>query len=160
MWTITGRNRRRRTRSGPAAPNPERIRPRGPQWRRANLHAAANLLHLTQRLHLAPGQWRAYKIAWLGACVLYDREALVAAGGYDFWRRVPANHAGEDVAAQLRVLARSGGAGVLPSGAYHLESPTTVPDRDMECFDESGVAEELAGSGHDLHDRDVRDERG
>src|SRR5256885_633013 len=104
-----------------------------------------NLLHLTERLHLAPGQWRAYKVAWIGACVLYDRAALVAAGGYDFWSRVPANHAGEDVAAQLRVLARAGGAGIVPSGAYHLESPTTVPDRDMECFDESAVAEELAG---------------
>ena len=142
-----------------APPVPERIRPRGPQWRRANLHAAANLLHVQQRLHLAPGQWRAYKVAWLGACVLYDREKLVAAGGYDFWRRVPPSHAGEDVAAQLRVLARSGGAGVLPSGAYHLESPTTVPDRDMECFDESGFTEEFLGGGDHLDDRDVGDER-
>jgi GT2 family glycosyltransferase len=141
-------------------PEPERIRPRGPQWRRANLHAAANLLHLTRRLDLAPGQWRAYKVAWLGACVLYDRAALLAAGGYDFWSRVPANHAGEDVAAQLRVLARSGGAGVLPSGAYHLETPTTVPDREMECFDESALAEELAGGVDDLDGGDVGDERG
>jgi len=140
-------------------PEPERIRPRGREWRRANLHAAANLLHLTERLHLAPGQWRAYKVAWIGACVLYDRAALVAAGGYDFWSRVPANHAGEDVAAQLRVLARAGGAGIVPSGAYHLESPTTVPDRDMECFDESAVAEELAGGLDDLDRGDVGDER-
>jgi hypothetical protein len=92
--------------------------------------------------------------------VLYDRAALVAAGGYDFWDRVPENHAGEDVAAQLRVLARSGGAGIIPSGAYHLESPTTVPDRDMECFDESGFAEQFLGRFHDLDDRDVGDERG
>ncbi len=140
-------------------PVPERIRPRGPQWKRANVHAAANLLHVQQRLDLAPGQWRAYKVAWLGACVLYDRAKLVAAGGYDFWRRVPANHAGEDVAEQLRVLARSGGAGILPSGAYHLESPTTVPERAMECFDESGFAEQLLSGGDDLDDRDVGDER-
>ena len=140
-------------------PEPERIRPRGKEWRRANLHAAANLLHLTERLDLAPGQWRAYKVAWIGACVLYDRAALVAAGGYDFWSRVPPNHVGEDVAAQLRVLARSGGAGVLPSGAYHLESPTTMPDRDMECYDETLVREELAGGVDDLDGGDVGHER-
>jgi GT2 family glycosyltransferase len=140
-------------------PEPERIRPRGKEWRRANLHAAANLLHLTQRLDLAPGQWRAYKVAWIGACVLYDRAALVEAGGYDFWPRVPPNHVGEDVAAQLRVLARSGGAGVLPSGAYHLESPTTMPDRDMECYDETLVREQLAGGVDDLDRGDVGHER-
>ncbi len=140
-------------------PHPERIAPRGPRWQRARLHAAANLLHVQQRLDLAPGQWRAYKVAWLGACVLFDRAALVAAGGYDFWPRVPANHAGEDAAAQLRVLARAGGAGLLPSGAYHLETPTTVPDRDVECFDESALAEELAGGVDDLHRGDVGDER-
>src|SRR5256714_3464201 len=144
---------------GPGRPEPERIGPRGRHWQRANLHAAANLLHVQQRLDLAPGQWRAYKVAWLGACVLYDRAKLVAAGGYDFWPRVPRKHVGEDVAAQLRVLARSGGAGVLPSGAYHLESPTTVPDRDVECFDESGFTEEFLGGGNDLDDRDVGDER-
>jgi len=27
-------------------------------------------------------------------------------------------------------MARFGGAGILPSGAYHLESPTTLPDRE------------------------------
>jgi hypothetical protein len=84
---------------------------------------------------LAPGEWRAYKVAWLGACVLYDRSKLVAAGGFDFWRHVPANHSGEDVAAQLRVLERDGAAGIVPSGAYHLESPTTVPDREVECHE-------------------------
>lgn len=65
----------------------------------------------------ACAKWRAYKIAWIGGCVLYDRAALVEAGGFDFWQRLPADHAGEDVAAQQRVLARFGGAGVLPSGA-------------------------------------------
>ena len=32
--------------------------------------------------------------------------------------------------AERRVMARFGGAGILPSGAYHLESPTMVPDRE------------------------------
>jgi hypothetical protein len=117
------------------SPQPERVRPGTPAWDRARIHAAANLWHVTQRLRLAPGEWRAYKVAWLGACVLYDRAKLVAAGGFDFWRDVPPNHSGEDVAAQLRILERDGAAGIVPSGAYHLESPTTVPDRDVECHE-------------------------
>ena len=88
------------------------------------------LLHL-----LEPGQWRAYRVAWLGACVLYDRAKLVAVGGYDFWPDVPVVHAGEDVAVQLRLLAEYGGAGIVPSGAYHLEVPTTVPDRTAQCHE-------------------------
>lgn len=116
-------------------PRPERISPRGPRWARADLHSAANLAHVTKKLGLPDGQWRAYKVAWVGACVLFDRVKLLAVGGFDFWSQVPADHQGEDVVAQLRVQARYGGAGVLPSGAYHLESPTTLPDRRVECFD-------------------------
>ncbi|WP_019869506.1 glycosyltransferase family A protein [Salinispora oceanensis] len=116
-------------------PVPERIRPGTPQWERALLHPAANLLHVTERLRLPPGSWRAYKVSWIGGCVLYDREKLVDAGGFDFWRRVPERHQGEDVAAQLAVLERHGGAGVLPSGAFHLESPTTVTEREVEAWE-------------------------
>jgi Glycosyl transferase family 2 len=120
---------------------PESIGVRGPEWARHTVHSAANLLHVTDRLGLAPGEWRAYKVAWIGACVLYDRARLLAVGGYDFWPDVPASHAGEDVLVQLRLQAAYGGAGIVPSGAYHLESPTTVPDREVECFDAiSGVA--------------------
>ncbi|HEX6497633.1 MAG TPA: glycosyltransferase [Micromonosporaceae bacterium] len=132
-------------------PRPETLHPRGPQWRRASVHVAANLLHITERLGLAPGEWRAYKVAWLGACVLFDRAKLVEVGGFDFWPDVPPDHSGEDVAVQLRVLARHGGAGVLPSGAFHLESPTTVPNRDVECFDVThpeGVSVAAGGTGH------------
>jgi GT2 family glycosyltransferase len=116
-------------------PYPERIDPHGPQWTRASVHAAANLMHIEQRLALRPGEWRAYRVSWLGACVLFDRAKLVSVGGFDFWPRVPAEHSGEDVLAQLRVLDRYGGAGILPSGAFHLETPTTVEARDTECFD-------------------------
>jgi GT2 family glycosyltransferase len=116
-------------------PHPERIEPRGPQWTRASVHAAANLLHVERRLALRPGEWRAYKVSWLGACVLFDRAKLVSVGGYDFWPRVPVEHSGEDVLVELRVLDRYGGAGIVPSGAFHLESPTTVEARDTECFD-------------------------
>ena len=116
-------------------PAPEWFGPGDPQWRRASLHGAANLLHLADSLRLPPGQWRAYKVAWLGACVLFDRAKLVAAGGYDFWDRLPAEHAGEDVVAQQRVMRWYGGAGLVPSHAYHLESPTTVRDRRVQCHE-------------------------
>ncbi|GAA0904984.1 glycosyltransferase [Pseudonocardia zijingensis] len=117
--------------SGP--PRPERVRPDDPAWRRWTLHNAANPVHLTER-HVRPGEpWVAYKVAWVGGCVLYERAALEAAGGFGFWRRLPVEHAGEDVLAQQRVMARSGGAGILPSGAVHLESPTTVPDRTVDA---------------------------
>jgi GT2 family glycosyltransferase len=116
-------------------PYPERIEPRGPQWTRASVHAAANLLHIEKRLALRAGEWRAYRVSWLGACVLFNRAKLVSAGGYDFWPRVPVEHSGEDVLVQLRVLDRYGGAGIVPSGAFHLETPTTVEARGTECFD-------------------------
>jgi GT2 family glycosyltransferase len=111
---------------------PERLWRGGPAWRRVALHSAANPFHLEQRLGLARGEWRAYKVAWVGGCVLYDRAALERCGGFDFWPDLPVDHAGEDVGAQWRVMARYGGAGILPSGAVHLESPTTVPDREVE----------------------------
>jgi len=37
------------------------------------------------------------------------------------------------VLAQQRVMAHYGGAGVLPSGAYHLEAPTTICDRRVDA---------------------------
>jgi glycosyltransferase involved in cell wall biosynthesis len=114
---------------------PEKIMPESQEYQRWRLHNAANLVHLADRLDLAEDTWRAYKVAWIAGCVLFDRAKLVECGGFDFWRSLPAQHAGEDVAAQWRVMARYGGAGVLPSGAVHLESPTTVPDRRVQAVD-------------------------
>jgi cellulose synthase/poly-beta-1,6-N-acetylglucosamine synthase-like glycosyltransferase len=114
---------------------PERIRRGTPEFERWPLHNAANLTHLAARLDLAEGDWRAYRVAWLGACVLYRRDALVASGGFDFWEQLPPEHSGEDVAAQWRVMERFGGAGLIPSGAVHLETPTTVTDRRVDAFD-------------------------
>jgi GT2 family glycosyltransferase len=116
-------------------PVPERPRPGTPEWDRAQIHSAANLLHVTAARRLPPGQWRAYKVSWIGGCVLYHRERLRAAGGFDFWRRLDPGHQGEDVAAQLAVMSRYAGAGILPSGAYHLEAPTTVTERTMEAWE-------------------------
>jgi GT2 family glycosyltransferase len=112
----------------------ERIRPETPEFGRWPLHSAANLSHLSVDLSLKPGQWVPYRVAWVGGCTLYRRDALIEAGGFTFWRSLPPNHAGEDVVAQWRVMEKFGGAGILPSGAVHLESPTTVTDRSVEAF--------------------------
>lgn len=138
---------------------PERVRPDTPQWQRHLLHNAANLWHVQQILGMTPtvtstdqlaqgrlAQGRSvqgrraqdrpahlYKIAWAGGCVLFDRVSLCGAGGFMFWRGLPAQHCGEDVLAQLRVMARHGGCGLMPSGAYHQELPTTVSDRRIDA---------------------------
>ena len=112
---------------------PERVRPGEPAWERHRLHNAANLLHLERRLGARLNGGRRYKVAWIGGCVLYDVGKLRAAGGFEFWRTLPREHAGEDVLAQLRVMERFGGCGLLPSLAYHQELPTTVPDRSIDA---------------------------
>lgn len=63
---------------------------------------------------------------------MYDRARLLDVGGFDLWQGLPVEHAGEDVLAQLRVMSRYGGAGVIPSGAYHQDLETTVPDRSFD----------------------------
>jgi GT2 family glycosyltransferase len=112
-------------------PQPERVSPESPAWQRHRLHNAANLHHLRERLR--PERDRLYRVAWVGGCVLYDARILRRAGGFGFWRRLPPEHAGEDVLAQLRVMAMAGGAGLFPSGAYHLELPTTIEERQVDA---------------------------
>jgi GT2 family glycosyltransferase len=108
---------------------PEVVRPETSEWDRHHLHSAANLYHVQRQLGLTPRETRAYRVAWVGACVLYDTAKLRAVGGFGFWRELPANHCGEDVLAQQRVMARYGGCGLIPSGVYHQELPTTIADR-------------------------------
>ncbi len=112
---------------------PEMVAPGTPQWERYKLHNAANLFHVQQRLGLTPDRQRKYKVAGVGACVMYDAARLREAGGYSFWRELPVEHSGEDVLAQLRLMARYGGCGVIPSGVYHQELPTTVVDRRVDA---------------------------
>jgi hypothetical protein len=109
------------------------VRPGTAQWQRHRLHSAANLYHVAQRLRLTPASQRVYRVAWVGGCVLYDSAKLRACGGFGFWRELPAEHCGEDVLAQLSVMARFGGCGLIPSGAYHQELPTTLPRRDVDA---------------------------
>jgi hypothetical protein len=81
----------------PGRPVPERIEPGTPGWNRWTLHNAANPTHLG-RLQMRPGErWVAYKIAWVGGCVLYDLDILDAIGGFGFWKNLPRDHRGEDV---------------------------------------------------------------
>jgi hypothetical protein len=110
------------------------VSPDSPAWNRWTLHNAANPAHLSERVADRP-KWIAYKVAWVGGCVLYDREMLESVGGFGFWRELPERHCGEDVLPQLRLQAKYGGAGILPTGAVHLESPTTVPDRTLEAYE-------------------------
>lgn len=112
---------------------PERVAPDSEAWARHHLHSAANLFHLQRRLALGKRQTRLYRVAWIGGCVLFDAAKLRASGGFDFWRELPAEHCGEDVLAQLRVMARFGGCGIIPSGAYHLELPTTIARREVDA---------------------------
>ncbi|WAL61739.1 glycosyltransferase family 2 protein [Thermocoleostomius sinensis] len=112
---------------------PEIVRSGTPAWERYKLHNAANVYHVQQHLKLTPETMRKYRVAWIAGCVLYDASKLRQVGGFEFWRELPPNHCGEDVLAQLRVMAEYGGCGILPSGVYHQELPTTIPDRSMDA---------------------------
>jgi GT2 family glycosyltransferase len=103
---------------------PERVEPESRAWQRFHLHRATNLYHVAQRL--PPGEVRRYKVAWVGACALYDREKLLQVGGFSFWRQLPRHHSGEEVLVQNLLLRRWGGCALIPSGAYHAEVPTTI----------------------------------
>lgn len=108
---------------------PEEVKPGTPAWARHLLHNAANLYHVQTKLGLTPRKQKAYRVAWVGGCCLYDREKLLETGGFSFWTELPPNHAGEDIVTQLRLMSKYGGCAVIPSGVYHQELPTTVPDR-------------------------------
>lgn len=112
---------------------PEEVRPGTPEWERWRLHNAANVYHLQERLGLTPEKTRRYRVAWVGGCVMYDADKLRRVGGFEFWRELPREHSGEDVLAQLRIMARYGGCGILPSGVHHQELPTTVEDRSVDA---------------------------
>lgn len=125
---------------------PERVRPGDPSWRRYELHNAANPTHLAEQVGATPEDWRAYKVAWVGGCVMYDRAAIEAVGGFSFWASLPVAHAGEDVFVQLRVMQEFGGVGILPSGAIHLELATTIPDREHQAYELLDLDQELPGA--------------
>jgi len=108
---------------------PETVLPETQQWERHRLHNAANIYHVQKALGISPANQRKYRVAWVGGCVMYDADKLRRAGGFSFWRRLPPEHCGEDVLAQLNVMEIFGGCGIIPTGVYHQELPTTIPDR-------------------------------
>jgi glycosyltransferase involved in cell wall biosynthesis len=112
---------------------PERVYPGSDSWNRHKLHNAANLLHTAIRLNLTEKDYRKYKVAWVGGCVLYDRQKLVESGGFEFWHDLPEKHVGEDVYVQLQVMKRFGGCGLIPSGVYHQELETTINERIVDA---------------------------
>lgn len=112
---------------------PETVAPDDAAWRRHRLHNAANLFHVQSRPGADRQAARAYRVAWVGGCVLFDTAKLRAAGGFDFWPALPRDHCGEDVLAQLRVMRAHGGCGLMPSGAYHMELPTTLRQRTVDA---------------------------
>lgn len=130
----------------------ETVKPGDSAWERHKLHNAANVLHVQQRLGASFAEPLRYRVAWIGGCVMYDTDKLRECGGFEFWKELPREHCGEDVLAQLRVAARFGGCGVLPSGAYHQELPTTVTDRRVDapfCLDiHPGEKEAHAHASH------------
>lgn len=112
---------------------PEAVTPGAEIWQRHKLHNAANLLHAQTKLKLRTSRPKKYKIAWSGGCTLYDTAKLKAIGGFKFWKKLPLHHAGEDVYAQLKLMRIYGGCGIMPSGAYHLELPTTISNRRVDA---------------------------
>jgi len=124
--------------TGPVAAEP--FAPERIPWERHLVNNAANPLHLEQRL-VTNGEVVRYKVAWVGgANVLYDRAKLLSVGGFSWWERLPPKHAGEEVVAQFLLIRKYGGCGILPSGTYHLDMPTTIEDRECNA---TGLFEEL-----------------
>jgi GT2 family glycosyltransferase len=112
---------------------PENIRPHSLEWKRSTLHNAANLLHVQERFGLTPDQPKKYRVAWIGGCILFSTEKIKDVGGFSFWKELPVEHSGEDVLVQNRVMRKYGGCGLIPSGVYHQELPTTVPNREFDA---------------------------
>jgi glycosyltransferase involved in cell wall biosynthesis len=112
---------------GPVKPEP--FTPNTIPWERHLVNNAANPLHLEQKL-VHTNEVVRYKVAWVGgANVLFDRAKLQSVGAFSWWRRLPPEHAGEEVVVQFLLLHEYGGCGILPSGTYHLCLPTTIEDR-------------------------------
>lgn len=118
---------------------PEEIAVGSRAWERRRIHRGANLHHLRERLPRTRD--RLYRVADIHGCVLYDAAKLRASGGFRSvldHRRNVAVPAGRASAAQLRMLARHGGAGLFPSGAYRL-APLAIAGEDGHGHDAAPV---------------------
>ncbi len=141
----------------PGPVQPETVLPDPQAWQRYRLHNAANLFHVQEQqgynARLLPSDdipSCKYRVAWIGGCVLYDTAKLRSVGGFEFWNDLPSAHAGEDVLAQLRVMARFGGCGLMPSGVYHQELSTTVDDRRVDAARVLSILNASSGSASSI----------
>jgi glycosyltransferase involved in cell wall biosynthesis len=116
-----------------AGVQPEKITVGSPEWFRHRLNNAANIYLIQQKYRAVPSAPLKYKVAWVAVSVLYDAAKLRDVGGFRFWVKLPDEHCGEDVLAQLRVMAKFGGCGLLPSGVYHQELETTIKNREVDA---------------------------
>ncbi len=102
-------------------------------WERHRVNNAANPLHLSKML-VKDGEPVLYKVAWVGgANVMFDREKLLAVGGFSWWDQLPPEHAGEEVLPQFLLLRAYGGCGMLPPGTFHLQLPTLIENREINA---------------------------
>lgn len=105
---------------------PEVVEVEGAGWERWQLHRAANLYHVAQKLALPPGEFLRYKVAWVASCTLYSREKLLEIGGFSFWEKLPRYHKAEDIVVQNLLMRRYGGCCVVPSGTHYSQVETTT----------------------------------
>ena len=103
---------------------PEVVQTDSAAWERYHLHRAANIFHTAKRLNLTKP--RLYKVAWVASCVLYDRKKLLDVGRFEFWKRLPRYHSGEEVLVQNLLMRRFGVCAMIPSGTYSSELPSSV----------------------------------
>lgn len=101
-------------------------------WARYKLHIRDNPWHLS-RLYAPDGHIVRYKVTWVGANVVYDREKLRSVGEFSWWTELPPNHSGEEVLVQLLLARRYGGCAILPAEAFHLQLPSETPDREVKA---------------------------
>ena len=72
----------------------------------------------------SPESYVPYKVAWAAGCVLFDRAALVEAGGFEFWRDLPPDAHGEDVHSASR---RSWRAAAAPASCPRARTTRSRP---------------------------------
>jgi glycosyltransferase involved in cell wall biosynthesis len=115
---------------------PEVVTPDLPSWQRYKLHEDANLIQLAEKHKITSEYPKLYKVAWVGGCTLFDTQKLKSVGGFNFWTELPDNIVGEHVLAQIRVMKKFGGCGILPSGVYDQELPSTLPKTTVDAPEE------------------------
>lgn len=140
---------------------PEPFAPDYTAYERHLINNAANPLHLEQQL-VHDDDPVLYKVSWVGgANVLYDREKLWSVGGFSWWKRLPREHAGEEVVAQWLLIRKYGGCGILPARTYHLGLPTNVDDRTRNATELFGelIEEYDVQPEYEIETRPARDQR-